>query len=86
MDPLQEELQRTRKALERQNELLEKWIQVESNWKRKLLQAMFNGLMTVVGATLLVSLLVRVLLPLSGFDQLKPTIERLTEALQQPRK
>jgi len=85
MEELRAEVARLREAVDRNNELLEKRIAQEAP-RRRLVLAMLSGLMTVVGATVLVSTVIWATKPLHYFDSLKPTIERLTNALEEGRR
>lgn len=85
MEELLAEVIRLREAVDRNNELLEKRIAQETP-RRRLLLAMLSGLMTVVGATVLVSTVIWATKPLQYFDSLKPMIERLTNALEEGRR
>jgi hypothetical protein len=85
MEELRAEVARLREAVERNNELLEKRL-IQEAPRRRLLLAMLSGLMTVVGATVLVSTLIWATRPLQYFESLKPTIERLTKALEEGRR
>ncbi len=65
----------------RHNELLERHITLLSGWKVPLRNGLITGVATVVGATVLVSLLVWTLKP---FERFVPAIEQISEQLENP--
>ena len=70
-------------ALDRNNELLERLLAQGKDWKLALRNGMIAGLGGVLGATLIVSILLSVLRP---FQSVAPWLDRITEAIERPRK
>lgn len=66
----------------RQNELLERHISYLSGWKVPLRNGLITGMSTVIGATLLISLLVWILKP---FERFVPALEQISQKLETPR-
>jgi len=71
------------KALDRNTVAIERRTLQASDWKVALRNGLLAGLGGVLGATLVVSLLIWILQPFKEFGPLKPTLDRLTEALEQ---
>ncbi len=69
--------------LKRQNELLERQIAVLTSWKIPLRNGLLAGLAGAVGVSLLVGILTTVLKP---FEHIAPWLERVTNALEKPRR
>lgn len=68
-------------ALEQNNRLLKRLNHHVGDWKWLLFRGILVGFGGVVGATIVVSLLVKILQPFTGFEGLGPAIERLTDEL-----
>lgn len=69
-------------ALERNNELLASQLKLQSDWRVPLRNGFISGVGTVIGATLTVWLAVTLIKPFQNIEALKPTLERLTQALE----
>ena len=69
-------------ALQKNNQLLEQLVKNQSNWKLAIRQGLMTGFGTLVGATLLVSVLVKILKPLEKLDVLKRALERIAGELE----
>ncbi len=81
MDPI-EGWEEVKKELEKSNALLEASIKQRSDWKLAMRQGLVTGLGSVLGATLLVSILIWILKPLQQLDVLKPSLERIANQLE----
>ncbi len=71
-----------KKELEKSNALFEASIKQRSDWKLAIRQGLLTGFGSVLGATLLVSILVWALKPLQQLDILKPSLERIANQLE----
>lgn len=69
-------------ALNRNNELLLKRIQVMEDWKLPLRNGILAGIGSAIGATLIISILVWLMKPFQAIEPLKPALERLTDVLE----
>lgn len=54
---------------------------MQTDWRMALRQGLMTGLGSVIGATLLVSVLIWVIQPLKRLDALKPTLEEISRQL-----
>lgn len=75
--------QRFVEAIEQNNKLLQRLNHRIGDWKWLLMRGVLIGFGTVVGATLVVSIVVAILQPFQSLDGLGPAIERLTKELRQ---
>lgn len=69
-------------AIERHSQLLEAQIRQQRDWRLPLRNGVLAGLGGVIGASLIVTLVVWVVQPFKGIEPLKPTLDRLTRALE----
>lgn len=69
-------------AIERNNVLLERQLRQQTDWKVPFRNGVLAGVGSVLGATLVISTLVWTLQPFKGIGPLKPTLDRLTDALE----
>ncbi len=70
-------------AMDRNNELLERLLVQGRDWKLALRNGLVAGVGGVLGATLVISLLLSVLKP---FKSVAPWLDRITEAIERPRR
>ena len=75
--------ERLAEALEQNNRLLKRLNHHVGDWKWLLFRGILVGFGSVVGATIVVSLLVSILQPFTAFEGLGPAIERLSDELSQ---
>ncbi len=68
--------------LARANELLAKHIALQRDWKLAVRNGLLAGLASVIGATLLVSILLTVLRPLQRLERLGSVFERIEQELE----
>jgi tetrahydromethanopterin S-methyltransferase subunit F len=72
--------------LRKSNDLLREQIRISRDWRIPLRNGLASGLGTVIGATLLVSILLGVLKPFEKIETLGPGLERLAEEIRSTRK
>ncbi|MBX3096244.1 MAG: hypothetical protein KF812_05225 [Fimbriimonadaceae bacterium] len=70
-------------ALEKHQVVLERSIAENSNWKMRLRLGIFQGLGTVLGATVVVSITIWLLGLATQWDPVKPVAERIIQELRQ---
>jgi hypothetical protein len=78
----QENFEQLVRQLEVTNRTLDKLIAVQSDWRLALRMGLISGLGTVLGATVLVSLVVWALQPLKRLEFLKPSLDRIAQQLE----
>lgn len=71
-------------AIKRNNDLIQQLIDVQVKFVPRFLGGVFAGLGTVVGATIVVAILVRILAPLASVERIGPYFKELSDALQRP--
>lgn len=79
---LQESIDHLSSRIDRQNELLGLFLQNQRSFKSRLAAGLWTGLGTVLGATVLVSVLILALKPLSKIDWISPIVDRVIDALE----
>lgn len=82
MDENQPDWARLATAIERQNELLERALRDERNWKKRMLFGALTGFGSVIGATLVVSALVYLIKPFGNVEYFKPTVDHILRDVQ----
>ncbi len=70
------------KRIDRQNELLAAYLKNQSSIRSRMVAGLWTGLGTVLGATVLVSILVLMLKPLAKIDWISPIVDRVIDALE----
>jgi hypothetical protein len=70
------------KAIDRNTAAIQRQMLQAANWKLAFRNGLLAGLGGVLGATLIVTLLIWVVQPFKEIGPLKPTLDRLTEALE----
>lgn len=73
-------------AINRHSDLIAKQIRQQQDWRIPLRNGVLAGLGGVIGATLIASIIVWTLQPFKGIGPLKPTLDRMTEALEKSNK
>ncbi|MBI1333581.1 MAG: hypothetical protein GC165_11970 [Armatimonadetes bacterium] len=68
--------------IERQNQLLAAFLKNQSSFRSRMTAGLWTGLGTVLGATVLVSLVILILRPLSHIDWISPIVDRVIDALE----
>lgn len=68
--------------IDRQNEILTDFIKGQSSFRTRIIAGIWTGLGTVLGATVVVSLLVIMLKPLTKLDWIAPVVGRVIDELQ----
>lgn len=70
------------RQLEATNRALDRLISVQTDWRLALRMGLMSGLGTVLGATVLVSVVVWALQPLKRLEFLKPSLDRIAQQLE----
>lgn len=68
--------------IEKQNELLAAFVRNQSSFKARVTAGLWTGFGTVLGATVLVSLLILALKPLAKVDWISPIVNRVIDTLE----
>jgi hypothetical protein len=68
--------------IDQQNEILNGFIKGQTSFRSRILAGMWTGLGTVLGATVVVSLLVLMLKPLTKLDWIAPVVGKVIDELQ----
>ena len=79
---LVESIESLNQRLDRQNKLLDAYVKNQSSFKGRFIAGLWTGLGTVLGATVLVSMLILMLKPLSKVDWISPIVNRVIDALE----
>ncbi len=79
---LQATIERLTGRIDRQNELLDLYIRNQTSVKARLKAGLWTGFGTVIGATLLVSLVVLALKPLAKTDWIGPIVDKVITVLE----
>ncbi len=84
MEPIagDQNIDRLRQAIEHNTRIIERWNKMNGDWRVLLWRGLLVGFGGVIGATLVVSLAVKILQPFESFEGIKPTLERLTDELK----
>lgn len=89
MDEPQDELriaiEKLTTQVEAQNKLLAEFVASQTHFGRRLVSGLWTGLGTVLGATVVVSLLIVVLRPLAQVDWVGPIVNRVIDSLDRRR-
>ena len=64
------------------NALLQTLLDQRRDWRLAMRQGLMTGLGSVLGATILVSILLWAMQPLKRLDMLKPTLDRIADQLE----
>ncbi len=68
--------------MEKQNEIMAAYLKNQSTFRARFVAGLWTGFGTVLGATVLVSLLILLLKPLSHVDFISPIVNRVIDALE----
>lgn len=82
---LQEAIERLSTQVEAQNKLLKEFVESQTHFGKRLVAGLWTGLGTVLGATVVVSLLVVMLKPLAEVDWVGPIVNRVIDSLDRRR-
>ncbi len=84
MEPIavDQNIDRLRQALEHNTRILERRNKLDGDWRVLLWRGLLVGFGGVIGATLVVSIAIKLIQPFESFEGLKPTLERLTDELK----
>ncbi len=82
---LQEAIERLTTQVEAQNKLLKEFVESQTHMGKRLVAGLWTGLGTVLGATVVVSLLVVMLKPLAEVDWVGPIVNRVIDSLDRRR-
>ena len=82
---LQDAIERLTTQVEAQNKLLREFIESHTHFGKRLVAGLWTGLGTVLGATVVVSLLIVVLKPLAEVDWVGPIVNRVIDSLDRRR-
>lgn len=65
-----------------QNDLLQEWHENQRSFRKRFIAGMWTGFGTVIGATVVVSLLVLALRPLGSINWISPIVNRVIDDLE----
>jgi hypothetical protein len=82
---LQDAIERLTTQVEAQNKLLREFVESQTHFGKRLVAGLWTGLGTVLGATVVVSLLIVVLKPLAEVDWVGPIVNRVIDSLDRRR-
>lgn len=82
---LREALDRLTTRVEEQNKLLKQFVESQTHFSKRLVAGLWTGLGTVLGATVVVSLLIFALRPLARVDWVGPIVNRVIDSLDRRR-
>lgn len=68
--------------IKKQNVILKEWHENQRSFKKRFVAGLWTGLGTVIGATVMVSLLVLMLRPLGNINWISPIVNRVIEDLE----
>jgi hypothetical protein len=75
-------IDRLRQAIEHNTRIIERWNKMNGDWRVLLWRGLLVGFGGVIGATLVVSIAVKILQPFEWIEGIKPTLERLTREIE----
>jgi hypothetical protein len=85
-EPLPGELQRSldtlTRQIEKQNELLFQFVENQTNFRKRIVAGIWTGLGTVLGATVMVSVVVLALKPLANVQWISPIVKKVIDDLE----
>jgi hypothetical protein len=79
---LTDAINRLSRLVEKQNQALEELTAVQGSFRKRLVAGLWTGFGTVLGATVMVSVLVIVLKPLANVQWISPIVHRVIEDLE----
>lgn len=82
---LQDAIEKLTKQVEAQNKLLSELVEAQTHFGKRLVGGLWTGLGTVLGATVVASLLVTMLRPLAKVDWVEPIVNRVIDSLDRRR-
>ena len=82
---LQEAIAKLTTQVEAQNKLLQEVVESQTHFGKRLVAGLWTGLGTVLGATVVVSLLIVMLKPLAEVDWVGPIVNRVIDSLDRRR-
>lgn len=84
-DELKVAIERLTEQVESQNKLLRQFVESQTHFGKRLVAGLWTGLGTVLGATVVVSLIVLALRPLAQVDWVGPIVNRVIDSLDRRR-
>ncbi len=82
---LQQAIEKLTTQVEAQNKLLKEFVESQTHFGKRLIAGLWTGLGTVLGATVVVSLLILILKPLAQVDWVGPIVNRVIDSLDRRR-